>query len=268
MIWLVSIQRIHGVRRGRRSLLTLPFAATVVAGGCGVQPECLEDARSLSLDESNEFGQSLQGLIDATTQDGMMALTWNATNGPLDFDGEGSNTEVTWSLSLGEASAKFVNAQQNPDNMNTAYFACPDRIEVEGVLEVSTADGWLDEQDLEVTVRFQGRDDYREVSADNPVIAAWSLPQQSVEISSLQGSLPSGLSSSGGTDYLLIESTDKLGDDVVLSVETMSVIESGDTVSVGHGVLGCGSMSGSGCAEPGFPAPGSFGFSQWNNVGR
>ena len=218
-----------------------------MAAGCANEPPCLETSRAISLEESTGLGQTLQELLNATTLEGTASMLWYEDPAPLTFDGAGTTTDVTWSVNLDESTARFVENEQNPDNTDAAYYLCPDFVEVRGLLDVSTADGTLDEQGLEVLIRYQANEAIDAGDSAGDLFGTWALPQQSTTISSLGGTLSSGLSTSDGTDYLSVVGRDSLDDDVAVSIGTVSVVELDGAVGVGTGTLGCGSISGDGC---------------------
>ena len=176
-----------------------------------------------------------------------MPFEWYDKDGVLTFEGKGTSTTATYAITLDNSSGRFVSQEPNPDRTNDDVPECPDYLEVEGTLDLSTEDGWLAEEALPLRLRYEQPDD----PASPALQTFWGPRPEQVLIDDLSGLLPGALSSSTGLDYVEIVGSDDLAAGVRLEVGTRSVIEANGAVGVGVGILGCGNSPEASCP----PAP-------------
>ena len=218
-----------------------------MSAGCTPQAPCVTEESSVSFDAQTPLGDSLASYVSMTSLEGQVPFEWYDKDGVLTFEGKGTSTTATYAITLDNSSGRFVSQEPNPDRTNDDVPECPDYLEVEGTLDLSTEDGWLAEEAL----------------PPRPAMSSLTIPRarrskpsgvldpEQVLIDDLSGLLPGALSSSTGLDYVEIVGSDDLAAGVRLEVGTRSVIEANGAVGVGVGILGCGNSPEASCP----PAP-------------
>ena len=222
------------------------LSGAIMSAGCTPQAPCVTEESSVTFDAETPFGGSLSSYVSMTGLEGQLPFDWYDKDGVLTFEGKGTSTTATYAITLDNNSGRFVSQEPNPENTNDDVPECPDYLEVEGTLDISTEDGWLAEEAMPLRLRYEQPDDL----ANAALRAFWGPRPEQVLIEDLAGLLPGGLSSSTGLDYVEIIGSDDLAAGVRLEVGTRSVIEANGAVGVGVGILGCGNTPETICPPP------------------
>lgn len=110
-------------------------------------PYCVDEAVVIGLDEVSELGFAPQAVVDLALGEHEGTVTWD----------RGSDAAISLSVSqVGEA--RFVDSEvEVPDGpVNDIWVECPDRVEVDVLVELSTDDGWFDESFELALISFDG----------------------------------------------------------------------------------------------------------------
>lgn len=117
-------------------------------GDLAQAPYCEENAVPIGIDEVSELGFSADEVLSLALGEHLGEVSWD----------RGSDAAISVSVgSVGEA--RFIDAEVvQPEGGDTLdiWVECPDRVEVDVVLELSTDDGWFDESFELALYSFEG----------------------------------------------------------------------------------------------------------------